>query len=38
MDKNKIYYPPTQPVSTSEKEEMSTVVNKVIQLIKDKHL
>lgn len=38
MDKNSIKKPDTQPVSTSEKQEMKSIVNRVIELIKEKHL
>lgn len=38
MDSNKIIKPDSQPVSESEKQEMNTIVQRIVQLIKDKHL
>ena len=35
---NQITKPDTQPVATSQKQEMNTIVNKIIELIKEKHL
>jgi hypothetical protein len=38
MDKNTIKHPPVQPTTDSEKQEMKLVVERVIELIKEKHL
>jgi hypothetical protein len=35
---NQIYKPETQKISNEEKENMSQIVNKIIELIKEKHL
>lgn len=35
---NQITKPKTQSVSISEKQEMNTIVNRIIELIKIKHL
>lgn len=35
---NQITKPDTQIVSTTQKQEMNTIVNKIIELIKEKHL
>lgn len=37
MDKNKINHPETKTVTTAEKTEMKTIVNRVVELIKIKH-
>lgn len=35
---NQIIKPKTQTVSTSQKQEMNTIVNRIVELIKIKHL
>jgi hypothetical protein len=35
---NQIYKPNTQKTSETEKENMSQIVTKIIQLIRDKHI
>jgi hypothetical protein len=34
---NQIYKPTTQKTSNEEKENMSQIVNKIVQLIREKH-
>jgi hypothetical protein len=38
METNKIIKPKTLPVTDSQRESMNIITNKIIQLIKDKHL
>ena len=38
METNKIIKPKTLPVTDSQRESMNIIANKIIQLIKDKHL
>jgi len=35
---NQIIKPSSQKVSTTQKQEMNTIVNRIIELIKEKHL
>jgi hypothetical protein len=35
---NRIYKPETQKTSNEEKKNMSQIVNKIVQLIREKHL
>ena len=37
MDKNKIKHPDTKAATSTEKSEMQSIVNRVIELIKIKH-
>lgn len=38
ISNNTIIKPETQVVSASQKQEMNSVVNRIIELIKEKHL
>ena len=38
MNHNQIIKPESQVVTSTQKQEMNTIVNKIIELIKEKHL